>query len=218
MARFVPQSCIAYAEIESVSELIDSLGANESWEKSFPGWKKTSSIVHSPFSRFAARTGLGPSEIVVLGRAQIAVAVFDLESVDVGVSLSVKPHVAMIVDTHSWNLRTKSVVEELVGGFANRAYGNPQVNHYDSEGASWTEWISSDNQRHIFAAVKDNLAVIANDSAAVKACLATGSNIESSMLKSDELIHARSDLVKSRTLAFGFVTPAGTSKLIEVLA
>ncbi|MDX6711984.1 MAG: hypothetical protein QOH96_3000 [Blastocatellia bacterium] len=218
MAEYVPLNCLAFAEIESIPMLLETLGSNEHWNEVFPGLKKATSPGNRAIREFAARTGIGPSEIVVLGRAQVAVALFGIETQDVEQTLTIKPHVAVIINTHSWEFRTKEVVEKLVGDFAVRTYRNPEIHRYVSDGATWTEWIANDNERRIITAVVDNVAVIANDASAIKACLAIRSNADSSMSKSEDLVRARSGSLKPDTLAFGFVTPAGTSKLIAIVA
>jgi hypothetical protein len=218
MAEYVPVNCLAYAEIESIPALLETLGSNEHWNEVFPALKKAKSPANRAFREIAARTGIGPSEIVVLGRAQVAVALFGIDTQDVEQTLTIKPRVAVIIDTHSWEFRTKAVVEKLVGDFAVRTYRNPEIHHYISGGVNWTEWIANDNERRIITAVVDNMAVIGNDASAIKACLAIRTSADSNMSKSEDLVRARSGSVKPDTLAFGFVTPAGTSKLIAIMA
>jgi hypothetical protein len=218
MSLLAPAECIAFAEIEDLPQLAKTVAANPGWNSVFPSLRGLFTPARNLMISIAARTGVGPSEAVVFGRAQVAVAVLGVDSSNASETMTVKPRLALIIDTHSSSFRTNGVVKKLVGDFAAKAYIQPQVKYYESDDAGWTEWVSPDGNRHIYAAVADNLAFIGNDDNVIRLCLSTARRERKSLAASPQLIELRERLVTGGTLAFGFLTAEGTSTLLEIAA
>lgn len=216
MATYVPADCFAYAEINNLPRLFEVLAGNNVWKAVVP--ELASINARQRFEAFAARTGIGPAEVVLLGRAQIAIAVFSFDTSDTEQTLNIRPRVAIVIETHSWPSRGRSTIEKIVGDFATRAYKHPQIKRYESENAQWTEWTAPQDKRRILVAGVDSLVIVGNDEAAVLACLAVRRGERPSLASKQELAAAKARVLRPDSLAFGYVSSTGSTALIELVA
>jgi hypothetical protein len=71
MTAYVPADSIVYLEADSLPEIASGIVKTDAWKTLAPlaGITKSTGEV-GWLSRFAARTGIGPAEVVVLARAQ----------------------------------------------------------------------------------------------------------------------------------------------------
>jgi hypothetical protein len=154
----------------------------------------------------------------VLSRAQVAVTVLGLDAADAGDTLKIKPRYALVVETHTGESRARYAVENRVGDFARRAYGEPRVEQKEIDGTKFTTWVAPDGERRIVSAVMGSLAVIGNDEAAVQACLAVRRNERPSLIGNPQVDDMRRRVGGNDALAFGYVSPDGAAKLLEMAA
>jgi hypothetical protein len=154
----------------------------------------------------------------VLSRAQIAVIVMGFDSADAGETLKIKPRYALVAETHTGASRVQAVVDKRVGDFARRAYGEPVVERKEVNGIELKTWHAPEGERRIVAAVLESVAVIGNDEQTVLACVAVRRGERPSLAGNQQLEAMRQRLDGASGLAFGYVSPAGAAKLLEVAA
>jgi hypothetical protein len=219
MTAYVPADTLVYLEANDLPDIATGVISTDAWKALAPAAGIRSNLGNIGWlSRLASWTGIGPADAVVLSRAQIAVAVLNLEVADAGDTLKIKPIYAVVVESHTGEGRLQSAVEKRVGDFARRAYVEPRVETKEADGAKFTTWSSPDGGRRIVAAVTGSVAVIANDESAVQACLAVRRGERPSLEGNAQLEEMRRRVQGGDALAFGYVSPEGTARLLEMAA
>jgi hypothetical protein len=219
MAAYVPADSLIYLEANDLPDIASGVISTDAWKALAPAAGIKSSLGNlSWLSRIASWTGIGPADAVVLSRAQVAVTVLGLDAADAGDTLKIKPRYALVVETHTGESRARSAVENRVGDFARRAYAEPRVEQKEIDGAKFTTWVAPDGERRIVAAVMGSVAVIGNDESAVQACLAVRRNERPSLIGNPQVEEMRRRVGGNDALAFGYVSPDGAAKLLEMAA
>lgn len=219
MAAYVPGDSLVYLEANNLPEIANAIVQTDSWKALAPAAGIRSDLGQIGWlSRLSAWTGIGPADVVVLSRAQVAVTVLGIGAADSGDTLKIKPRAAVVVETHSSETRARAAVEKRIGDFAMRAYSNPAVTRETMDGVEATIWSVPNSDRRIIAAVVDSVAIIGNDEAAVRACLAVHRGERPSLSGNAQLEEMRSRVEGNGALAFGFVTPQGAARLVEFSA
>src|SRR5215210_7648772 len=164
MADYVPADSLIYLEANDLPDIASGIISTDAWKALAPVAGIKSNLGNLGWlSRLASWTGIGPADGVVLSRAQIAVTVLGLDAAEAGDTLKIKPRYALVVETHTGESRARSAIENRVGDFARRAYGEPRVEQKEIDGAKFTTWVAPDSERRIIAAVMGSVAVIGND-------------------------------------------------------
>ena len=221
MADYAPADAIAYAEANSLPEVFDAFTSTDAWRELAPAagvdarqsWKGW-------LPGFVSFTGLGPSETVVISRAQIAVAVLGFRAAEESdTTLKLSPRAALVAETHTSEWRVRAAVEKLVGDFARRKLGAPPVERKEVDGVPFYTWAEvAGARRKIVAAVSGSVAVIGNDEAAVRACLDVRRGARPSLAGDAALKEMRERLGGEGTLAFGYAPRGSVAKVAEVFA
>ena len=219
MAAYVPADSLVYLEANSLPEIARGIVETEAWQALAPpaGIKSGFGQV-GWLSRVIAWTGVGPTDAVVLSRAQLAVTVLGFEATEAGDILKIKPRAALVAETHTGEARTWSAVEKRVGDFALRAYGRPSVERTELDGIRFITWSSPSAERRIVAAVKGSVAVVGNDEAAVRACLAVRRGERPSLVGNGQVEEMRRRLNSLEARAFGYISPTGAARIFEIAA
>lgn len=220
MAAYVPADSLVYLEANNLPDIASGLTETDAWKALASPAGITPGIGQVGWlSRIASWTGIGPAEAVVFSRAQIAATVLGLEAADTGdETLRIKPRMALVIETHTGARRTRAAIEKRVGDFANRAYDNPRIEQNDADGVHWIIWSATTGDRRIIAAMTESLAVLGNDEAAVRACLAVRRGERPGLVGNLEMEGMRRRFERSDRLAFGFVSPQGAARIFEVVA
>lgn len=219
MVAYVPGDSLVYIEANNLPEIANAIVQTDSWKALAPAAGIRSDLGEIGWlSRLSAWTGIGTADVVVLSRAQVAVTVLGIGAADAGDTLKIKPRAAVVVETHSSETRARAAVEKLIGGFARRAYKNPAVTLETMDGVEAIVWSAPGSDRRIIAAVTGSLAVIGNDEAAVRACLAVHRGERPSLSGNAQLEEMRNRVEGNNALAFGFISPEGAARLVEFSA
>ncbi|HEX8284759.1 MAG TPA: hypothetical protein VF588_15470 [Pyrinomonadaceae bacterium] len=221
MAAYAPADSIVYAEANSLPEVFDAFTSTDAWRELAPAagvdaaqrWKGW-------LPGFVSFTGLGPSDVVVLSRAQVAVSVLGFRAAEEsGATLKLSPRVALVAETHTSEWRVRAAVEKLVGGFARRSMGAPPVERKEVDGVPFYTWAESAGaRRKVVAAVEGSVAVVGNDEAAVRACLDVRRGARPSLAGDEGLREMRGRLGGDGALAFGYAPRGSVAKAAEVFA
>lgn len=215
MADYAPADALVYLEFNSLSEVADAIQQTEVWQAAVPiiGSKATSKGLMTS----AARAGIGPLEVVLFARAQLALVVLDIKTAEENDTLKVRPEIALIAETHTSNWRTKPAAVEAVKKLANIAYGTSACAERSGD-ADYIECSVAGAERKVVAAIHGTLIVIGNSDNAVKSVLDVRRGNRPSMRTDPELVKARASVISEKSLGFGYVSPANSAKLFSWFA
>jgi hypothetical protein len=221
MTAYAPADAIVYAEADRLPAIIDAFTSTDAWRElapaagvgARPGWTNW-------LPSFLSFTGLGPSDAVVLSRAQVAVAVLGFQAAEESdTTLKFTPRAALVAETHSPGWRARGAVEKLVGDFARGAFERQSFERKEVDGVPFYLWVEQGGARRtIVAAVEGSLAVVGNDEAAVRACLDVRRGARPSLAGDEQLKEMRVRLGGGGTLAFGYAPRGSAAKAVEVFA
>jgi hypothetical protein len=221
MAAYVPADSIIYFEADSLPEIFGAVTSTDDWRALAPATGvEASAGGRGWLTDLLSFTGAGPSDAVVLSRAQVAVAVLGFDaSEESDATLKYTPRAALVAETHTSEWRVKAAVEKLVGDFARRSLGAGAPERKEVDGASLYVWgAPSVERRKLVAAVYESVAVVGNDESAVRACLDVRRGARPSLAGSEQLKEMRARLHSEGALAFGFAPQGSAAKVVEVFA
>jgi hypothetical protein len=220
MTAYAPADSIVYAEADSLPAIIDGFTSTDAWRELAPaagvearpggtGWLPS----------FLSFTGLGPSDAVVLARAQVAVTVLGFQAAEESdTTLKFTPRAALVAETHSSGWRVRAAVEKLVGDFARRTFERQSFERKEVDGVPFYLWVEQAGaHRTIVAAVDGSVAVVGTDEAAVRACLDVRRGARPSLAGDEQLKEMRVRL-GGGALAFGYAPRGSAAKAVEVFA
>lgn len=221
MTAYAPADAIVYAETDSLPAIIDAFTSTDAWRELAP----TASVeAQSKWTgwlpSFISFTGLGPSDAVVLSRAQVAVIVLGFQAAEESdTTLKISPREALIFETHTSEWRVKAAVEKLVGDFARKSLKQLSAERKEVDGVPFYVWAEQSGAgRKVVAAVKGSVAVVGNDEAAVRACLDVQRGARPSLAGDEQLKEMRERVGASGALAFGYAPRGSAAKAVEVYA
>ena len=221
MAAYVPADTLVYVEANSLTETAGGLTSTDAWRALAPAAGLGEDFGRfGRLSRLMAWTGVGPADAVVLSRAQVALTVQGFSAAEESAAtLKITPRLALVAETHTSESRVRAAVEKRVGDFARRAYGSPRLERGESDDAFYLTWTSpADERRRIVAAVSESVAIVGNDRGAVDACLAARRGERPALASDPQLGAMRERMGAPGALAFGYISPGGATRLLEVSA
>jgi len=221
MTRYVPASSLAFAEVYNLGDVVDGLTSTKAWTELAPVLGLSSQLREiGPLVSLFGRTGLGPDEAVIAGRAQFGLAVTGLES-DTGASeegpyIHFKPHFALVVETHSSPAVAGRIAGDKVAIVARRLFGDSAVEERDAyQGIELHTFHGPDSARQLLAASTGSLLLIGNDRSSVESCLdAIAGRVQT--LADDEVLSNSRSVVDGEAAIFGYLTAAGIDKLSAI--
>jgi hypothetical protein len=221
MAAYVPADSIVYLEADSLPEIFDGVTSTDAWrELSNAAGVEPGQRQGGWLTDLVSFTGLGPSDAVILSRAQVGIAVLGFEAAEESdTTLRFSPREAIVVETHTSEWRVRSAVEKLAGDFARRSFGAASVERKEVDGVQFVTWVSQSDARHkVVTAVYESAAVMGNDEAAVRACLDVRRGTRPSLAANEQLKEMRTRLGAEGALAFGFAPQGSAAKVVEIFA
>ncbi len=220
MERYIPATALAFIEVENLPDVLDGLTDTRAWRELAPALGVSSQLRQlGTASDLVGRTGLGPDEAVVAGRAQYALALtgFEAEAGNTpeGPFLHLKPRVALIIETHAEHEVADRIVRQRAAMFAQRIYSEPAAqSEEDYFGTRLLIFQGPQPDRQFVAAASGSRILIANHVSAIKPCLDTINNRAESLATDSTLSRLRPSVDKGGAV-FAFVTRTGIEKLAE---
>lgn len=199
MRSLAPAESVVYLEARDLSEALQVLTENKAWE----------------------REAAEKPDFSQLKNIQVAVAVTGFETsekqvADQSAILNFKPRFVLIAETRAWHSTAVSIVENQIGKFARKIYGEDvKLEKSDKSGARVYVWTSADG-RKLFSAVSESLIYVGNDAELLDKCLSVRRGEAESLLKNENLESARSGAGEN-PLAFGYVTQEGVAQIAKML-
>ena len=210
MAAYAPADSILYLEFNSLTDLVDAVEQSDAW-------KATTSITGYTASKsnkaltLLTRAGIGPTDAVILSRAQVALVVVRWNTIEEDSTLRVKPDVALVVETHTSSWRTKSTVTNALQRLASLAYGDSKCNQTNAG----TIECASSSDRKIIGAIDGTVVIIGNSNEAVQRCLDVRRGVRPSIKTDNELLRVRARMAKPNSVGFGYISQANSAKLFS---
>lgn len=216
MADYAPADAIVYVEFNNPAAVVQAIQQSNVWQAAYP---ITQSKAASPsrLSTTAARAGVGPLPAVLFARAQVALAMIGLNTIEEENSLKVRPEFALIVETHTAKWRIKPAAAAAIKQLANFSYGGSMCSERSVD-ADYIECSVAGGERKIVGAVDGSLVVIGNSDNAVRSCLDAHRGLRPNMHSDPEMVKVRANLSSDQTLGFGYVSPANSAKLFSWVA
>lgn len=220
MSAYVPAESLIYLETNSLPEIVGGLTSTDAWRALAPPAGLNSNVGRVGWlSRLSAWSGIGSAETVVFSRAQVAVAVLGFEVTEESSTVrDIKPRIALVVETHTSEARVQTAVTKLIGNYARRKYGEPSIQRDEADASTLITWTTPDGKRKIVAALNETVAIVGNDEEAVRACLAVRRGERASLSNDQQLAEMRLRMNADAALAFGYVSPVGVGRLLEMAA
>src|SRR6185295_5822443 len=213
MADYAPADSIVYVEFNNLAAVAHAIQNSEVWQAAAP-ITQSKPATQNRFLNIAARAGIGPLPAVLFARAQFALVVVGLNTLEENDTLKVRPEVAIIAETHTSHWRTKPATIEAVKHLANFAYGASMCSERSAD-AQYVECSIAGGERKIVGAVDGTLVVIGNSDNAVRSCLEVRRGVRPSIHTDTELAKVRSNVTSHNTLGFGYISPANSAKLFS---
>lgn len=217
MSAYAPADTIVYLESNSLMDIAESMVNTDAWKALNPLGVKTGPQRKGYWlRRFSAWTGIGPTQGVILARAQVAMVMLDLGAREQGETITIKPQAALLIETHTSKVRMKATVEEALRRFAEQSYGQPAFKRNNLDSTEILVWTAPASERQIVAAIDGSLVIVGNSEPAVRACLEVRSGTRPSLGNDQEMQQMRLRLAKDGALAFGFVSSAHAAQLLSL--
>jgi len=221
MVRYVPASALAFVEIDSLADLADGLTSTNAWRELGPALSLSSQLRQMGFfADLMGRTGLGPDEAVLVGRAQYAVAVTGVEAQagenEEGPYLHLKPDFALIIESHLKPQAATRLVQDRALLIAQKIYGESVAEDTDDyRGSHLLIFHGAESNRRLIASSFGSVIVLANQDAAMKSCVDAIAGGAASLAEDSTLKEMRS-IVDHDSTVVGYVTARGVRKLFEI--
>jgi hypothetical protein len=221
MARYVPAEALAFVEIDSLADLADGLTSTTAWRELGPALSLSSQLRQMGFfADLLGRTGLGPDEAVLVGRAQYALVITGVESqageTEEGPYLHLKPDFALIIESHLKPQAAARLVKDRAPLIAQKIYGDSVAEETDDyHGSQLMIFRGPESSRRLFASSIGSVIVLANQDAAMKSCLDSIAGRAASLAADSTLTEMR-PTVDNDANVVGYVTASGIRKLFEI--
>ena len=217
MASYAPADALVYLECNSLLDVADAIASTDAWKELSPLMGSNGSPLPSRWlTRVISWTGIGPTRSVVLARSQLAAVMLDLGATEEGETLTVKPEAAVIIETHTSEVRIRATVEDALRLFAEKSYRQPTLRKTDVAGTEFLVWSAPTSERQIVATIDGSLVIIGNSEHAVKTCLEVRRGQRPSLKSHAEMQQMRAHLASSDTLAFGFIPASNAARLLSM--
>lgn len=216
MADYAPADTLVYLESNNLLDVADAIASTDAWKELSPLLPTSGS---QPPKRWLTRliswTGIGPTRTVILSRAQLGTVMLDLGAKEQGETLTIKPEAAILIETHTGELRIRPTVEEALRQFAEKSYHQPTLKRTSVAGSEFLVWSAPTSERQIFATIDGTLVIIGNSERAVKTCLEVRRGQRPSLKNHPEMQQMRRRLAATDTLAFGFISSSNAARLFS---
>lgn len=221
MEKYVPADVLAFVQIDSLADLVDGLTHTRAWRELAPVLGISSQLRQvGTVADLIGRSGLGPDEAVVAGRAQFAIAVTGIQSqageTDEGTFIHLKPLFCIIIETHMGPGTAARLVRDRASIIAERIYGGSVTEHSDSyQGSAMRVFEGPGAGHQLIVSSAGSVILLANHKDAAAVCLDTIAG-RTTALEQDETLHARKPEVGADPAVFAYVTSSGIERLFEI--
>lgn len=218
MTRMVPASAVGFIEVDSLSDLTDGLTSTKAWKTIGPIFGVSGQLgALGPAADFFGRTGFGPDEAVVAGRAQYCIVITGIEtetgSNADGPYIHFKPHFALEIDTHSKAEVAARLVKDRAATIAARIYGGSPGQDSESYIGDEIYVFHGPTAGHqLVAASHGSMILVANDLDSIKSCIDVIQGRTAS-LADDQTLKKYRPTIDHKSAVFAYLTAGGITKI-----
>ncbi|MCI0392353.1 MAG: DUF3352 domain-containing protein, partial [Acidobacteria bacterium] len=209
IASYVPQSALGYLETNDWPQLLNRFTSTRAWQQLAPNYGIEEKFNYiGKIGWLASFTGGG--EAAMLARSQFAIVLTGLEVR----GEEVRPHLALIAETHSSANDLRKTIEKRLPELARRIYGREIKESSEYGGVAVTSYAGGNPERRLFSAQIEGEWILANHPDPLRTCIDTRLDRMPSMadnfywLNSRPLVQPDSDLI-------GFISGEGVSRLLR---
>ncbi len=222
MEKYIPGSALAFIEVANLTDVVDGITGTNAWSELAPLLGLSSQLRQIGAGLdLIGRTGLGPEEAVVAGRAQYAFALTGIETetgeTDETTYLHFRLRFALVVETHSAPESAARLVRARALILAQRIYG--EATRQETENYLGTELLifrGPQPERQMVAAAAGSVVLISNHTEAIKSCLDAINHRTATLAENATLQKHRPQVSGDQSPLFAFVTQAGIETLSRV--
>lgn len=214
IATCVPESAMAYLEINNLPKLASDLTATRGWQQLAPAYGLSDKLAYlSQAGKLSWLAGLtGNNEAAVLSRAQAAIVITGLEARDE----AIKPRFALLIHSAGNEKALRAVIEKRLPELATDLLGTTNKVTSDQSGIPVTIHRSTASaDKELFSAQVNDIWVLANHADALRDCVNTIQGRQASMANNFYRQQAR-PVIGANATAFGFVTGEGVKRLLRL--
>ncbi|MBS1788831.1 MAG: hypothetical protein JST85_13970 [Acidobacteria bacterium] len=214
IATCVPESAMAYLEINNLPQLATDLTATRAWQQLAPAYGLSDKLAYlSQAGKLSWLAGLtGNNEATVLARAQAAIVITGLEAREE----AIKPRFALLILSARNENALRAVIEKHLPELANDLLGPTSKLTSDQAGTALTVYRSTTNSdKQLFSAQAKDIWILANHADAIRDCLNTIQGRQASMANNFYRQQAQ-PVIGTNATAFGFVTGEGVKRLLRL--
>lgn len=190
LRKFVPVETLVYLETNDVADTLKTLTA-------------------SPAFQSLAANEL---DFSALKNIQTAVSVTGFETIEENSVLNLKPQFVVVIETHAWHWQAVSLTENQIDKFVRKTFDETaKLEKNDKNDGVFYIWTANDN-RQVFAFVRQSLIYFGNDSAALEKCAAVRNGEAESLARNESFSRAYTE----NNLAFGYISTNGIRKISDL--
>jgi hypothetical protein len=221
MEKYVPADVLAFVQIDSLGDLVDGLTHTKAWRELAPVLGISSQLRQvGSVADLIGRSGFGPDEAVVGGRAQFAIVITGIESqtgeTEEGPFIHLKPLFCVIIETHTRPETASRLVRDRASIIAERIYGETIAEHSDSyQGSAMRVFEGPGSGHQLIVSSTGSAILLANQREAATVCLDAIAGRATS-LEQDQILRERRKEVGGDPAVFAYVTSSGIERLFEI--
>ncbi|OYT71766.1 MAG: hypothetical protein CFK52_07150 [Chloracidobacterium sp. CP2_5A] len=236
LARYSPQETLAFVETESLPSALRQIETLAFWKAikpaiGFPG--QLDDVLTG--ARFIEWLDAGPAEARLLARARWGIAITGLaaetsppaspnalrggkDQPSDGATLDLKPRFALLLSTGLAAEQIAAIARERLPAAARRLFGQPaQLLEQPLAGGILLRFRHAERpETSLWAATQRDLLLIANDEAALQACLDTSQGRRAALADLPAFGRARQAVRREQSLLFAFVNPRGLDAALRL--
>lgn len=211
LANYAPADALVYVEFDNLADVARAIQYTDIWKAAAPitgsnGGNENRLLLA------AARAGLAPIESVLFARTQVALVVVGLNTLEENSTLTVRPELALIAETHTQRWRTKPMMVEAVRRLANLGYGASSCVGPDDDGDRFVCSVPG-TSRKLVAMIHGTTIILANSDEALRKCLEVRQGTRPSIATDSEFLTTRSTVATHQSLGFAYSSSASSAKL-----
>jgi hypothetical protein len=209
LASYVPESALGFLEINDWPRVVENMSSTEGWRRLAPAYGMSGKL--EALGKIGWLSGLGiGGEAGTLARSQFALVVTGLEVR----GEEIKPHLALIIETHSSPSKVQSILDARLPKFARDAFGEIVEETSDHSGVKVLSYRAARSERRVCRAQIESEVIIANQLEALQACIDARMGRGPSMAENFYVSNSRS-IVERDGSAFGFVSGEGVRRFLR---
>ena len=214
IAAYVPESALAYLEINNLPKLTSDITSTRGWQQLAPVYGISDKLAYlSEAGKFGWLAGLtGNNEAAVFANAQVAIVITGLEAR----GEAIKPRFALVVLSQGNGKALHGVIEKRLPELANALLGPTKLQVTEQAGFPLSIYQSvNDPQKELDSIQVGDAWILANNIEALRGCISAKLKRQPSMVNNFYRQQARPAFGANAT-AFGFVTGEGVKRLLRL--